>query len=257
MCWKGEELLPRRRAVRQIFEEHLVTAGNTVWTSGNRRLHHVSSILSGFLLCLAVHSLRSLGLLYMVISWGKRTFIHFFWHEGSAWFHWGIPLLSLRWVCGLPSTAANACFSTRHVKELMSYNRQKYSLHWNLLGCMPFMNFFNELNQKGLVWQIWRGFLLVYIAVKVFNLKIVFFSVLDATYGESTLSFGRWHKFITIHSHTTSCHSVNKEFNEDLLKMSNTSLLSFSNLSQCLSLFLTFSLSLFFLLLFNSCSLWE
>jgi len=78
VCWRGEERLPRRRAVRQIFGEHLVTAGNTVWTSGNRRLHCVSSILSGFLLCLAVHSLRSLGLLYMVTGWGKRTFIHFF-----------------------------------------------------------------------------------------------------------------------------------------------------------------------------------
>lgn len=125
VCWSEEELLPRRWAVRQIFDEHLLTAGNTVWTSGNRRLHSVFSILSGFLLCLAVHSLRSLGLLYMVISWGKRTFILFFWHEGSAWFHWGIPLFSLRWVCGLPSTAVNVCLSTRHVKELMSYNRLK------------------------------------------------------------------------------------------------------------------------------------
>lgn len=137
VCWRGEELLPMRWPVRQIFEEHLLTEGNTVWTSGNRRLHCVSSILSGFLLCLAVLSLRSLGLSYMVISWEKRTFIHFFWHEGSAWFHWGIPLLSLRWVCGLPSTAANACLSTTHVKELMSY---KKPLHWYLLGRMSLMN---------------------------------------------------------------------------------------------------------------------
>lgn len=134
MCWRGEELLPRHRAVRQIFEEHLVTAGNTVWTSGNRRLHCVSSILSGFLLCLAVHSLRGLGLLYMVISWRERTFIHFFWHEGSTWFHWGIPLLSLRWVCGLPSTAANACFSAWHVKG--THELQQFSCIHMCLECI-------------------------------------------------------------------------------------------------------------------------
>lgn len=55
--------------------EHLVTEGNSVWTSGNRGLHCVTSILLAFLLCLAVYRLGSC--LYMLIGWREDTFIHF------------------------------------------------------------------------------------------------------------------------------------------------------------------------------------
>lgn len=121
VCWRGDEPPPMRWPVRQILEEHLLTEGNTVWTSGNRRLRCVSSILLGFLLCLTVRSLQSLASSYMVIRWEKHTFIRFFWHEESAWFHWDIPLLARGWVCGLPYTAEKACLSTTHVEEVTSY----------------------------------------------------------------------------------------------------------------------------------------
>lgn len=69
VCWRGEEPPPMRWPLRQILEEHLLTEGNTVWTSGNRRLRCVSSILLGFLLCLTVCSLQS----FAWSSAGKNT----------------------------------------------------------------------------------------------------------------------------------------------------------------------------------------
>lgn len=81
--------------------------GNTLWTSGSWKLPCVSSVLLGFLLCIAAVTLRRPGLLHIKKEWG--TFVCFSWHEDSAWLHWGIPLLSLGWVCGLTSTAETSC----------------------------------------------------------------------------------------------------------------------------------------------------
>lgn len=137
VCWRGEELLPMRWPVRQIFEEHLLTEGNTVWTSGNRRLHCVSSILSGFLLCLAVLSLRSLGLSYMVISWGKRTFNHFFltWRERLVSLGYSSPFSSVSvWSPFYSCKCLPQCYTCEGTHELQK------SLHWYLLGCMSLMN---------------------------------------------------------------------------------------------------------------------
>lgn len=145
MRWRGEALLPRRRAVRQIFGEHLVTAGNTVWTSGNRRLHRVVSILSGFLLCLAVLRLRRAGLLYMVIGWGKRTFVHFFltWMEHLVSLGYSSPFSPVS-VWSSLLTAAKRLLQSWTWEEGDAWARvdKKFSLCWNLALEHNFLNDF-------------------------------------------------------------------------------------------------------------------
>lgn len=189
VCRRGEESPPMRWPIRQILEEHLLTEGNTVWTSGNRRLRCVSSILLGFLLCLTVRSLQS----FAWSSAGKNTPLSVFSDMKRALGFIGIFLSFLVGECVVSLPQLKMPASVLHMRR-KSQATQVTALRfawmcvwWTDLDAPDKAHLKKVHVDQLILMNEWmnQDFYLTQ--------KSSFFLFLDATYGQSTMSFGGWY----------------------------------------------------------------